>query len=152
LFNFLPSHLIIPRRDLSVPLVLGDCEQALGGLINVIVCILAAAAFYGTRHTVLFSISIAAGLIALWSWGVMHNFATASAKRRRQIILERMRYAGRPEEECAALDSRVINPNAADMDSIPNWLTLVNMLTTLVGIVLFFWGVIPRLLSLLANR
>jgi hypothetical protein len=68
----------------------------MGGLISIMFSVLAAVAFYGTGHPVLFWISVVIAVISFWSWGVMHNFATQSAKRRRDQMLLIMRGLGRP--------------------------------------------------------
>jgi hypothetical protein len=117
-----------------------------GGLISVIICVLAATAFYGRGHPVLFWLSVVIAIISFWSWGIMHNFATQSAKRRHDQALSIMRSLGQPEEEIAQFDSQIISSDVPDMDAVPNWLTAVNMLATLSGIILLVWGAIIRFL------
>lgn len=52
-------------------------------------------------------------LICLWSWGVMHNYATESAKRRAD-------YTG-----------AFFDLSERDVAAVPDWLVTVNMLATL---------------------
>ena len=118
----------------------------MGGLISVIICVLAVVGFYGTGHPILFSLSIASGIVAFWSWGVMHNYATESAKSRHDMMLESMRAEDRPEDEIARFDSCIIDPGPADVNAVPNWLATVNMVATLVGVVLLISGAIVRFL------
>ena len=75
----------------------------------------------------LFWAAVIATFIALWSWGVMHNFAVEAAKRRPS-------FRG---------DFYDITP--AEADSVPDWLAIVNLIATLgcagllvVGIIRLF--------------
>jgi hypothetical protein len=117
----------------------------MGGLVNLAICVLAAVAFYGTGHPILFSLAVTGSLVALWSWGVMHNHATRSAKRRRELVVEMMRAEGQADEEIQKYDSSLINPDPADAKAIPDWLAMVNLLATLAGVVLLIWGAIVRI-------
>jgi hypothetical protein len=116
-----------------------------GGLVGVLICALAALAFYGTGHPVPFWLSVAAGVVAFWSWGVMHNHATKSANRRHDWALEVMRAEGRSDEEIARFDSQLVSPTELDFDAVPDWLTAVNYVATVVGLVLLVWGGFVRL-------
>ena len=118
----------------------------MGGLVNLFVCVLAAGAFYGTGHPILFWLSIGAGVVAFWSWGIMHNYAMEPAISRHDLIIQNMRDAGRSEDDISRFDSRIISPGRADANAIPNWLATVNMVATLVGVVLLIWGSIVRFL------
>ena len=74
------GHARIQRAKVISPYdVMG---YALGGVIGFIICVVAAVTLYGTGHPVLFWLSVATGLVDLWSWGVMHNHAMESAKAR----------------------------------------------------------------------
>lgn len=117
----------------------------MGGLVNFAVCVIAAVAFYGTGHPILFSLSVVTAIVSFWSWGIMHNHATRSAKRRHDLILEMMRAEGRSEDEIQQLDARLINPESADTQAVPDWLVWVNMVATLTGFVLLVWGAIVRI-------
>ena len=68
--------------------------------------------------------AIAVGVLELWSWGIMHNFAVESAK-------ERAGYIG------GFFD---ITPR--DASSIPDWITIVNMLGFIAAVGLLVAGVI----------
>ena len=107
---------------------------------------MAAAAFYGVGHPVLFCFSIASGVISFWSWGVMHNFATESAKKRRELTVENMRLERRFEEDITRFDSRLVTPGAIDVEAVPNWVATINMLVTFVGFVLLICGALVRFL------
>ena len=54
----------------------------MGGLISVILSVLAAIAFYGTGHSLSFWLCVVIVVLSFWSWGVMHNYAMNSAKAR----------------------------------------------------------------------
>ena len=47
----------------------------MGGIVGVVVCALAAGAFYGTGHPAVFWVCVALAVVSFWSWGVMHNYA-----------------------------------------------------------------------------
>lgn len=59
----------------------------------------------------------ALALLAFWTYGVMHNYAVESAKRRRD-------YAG-----------GFADFDAADLDAVPDWIALINMVTTIAAAV-----------------
>jgi len=120
-------------------------KSAMGGLVNFAFCLLAAIAFYNTGHPILFSLSVVTSIVSFWSWGIMHNYATCSAKRRHDLTIEMMRAEGRSEKEIQRLDARLINPEPIDIQAVPDWLAQVNMAATLTGFVLLVWGAIVRI-------
>lgn len=116
----------------------------MGGFISVIICIAAAILLYGTGHPVLLGMSVAAGVICFWSWGVMHNHAMARAKARRDLILANMLEEGRSAEDVAAFDARVVNPMSSDINAVPNWLAALSLIATVVGVLLLFSAALIR--------
>jgi small-conductance mechanosensitive channel len=116
----------------------------MGGLISVIIGVLAAIAFYGTGHLLLFWMCVVIIVLSFWSWGVMHNYAMKSAKARWDRIRDNMIREGRSAEEIDRLDSTPIHPSTADVNAVPDWLATVNMLVTFAGIGLLIWGIIVR--------
>ena len=116
----------------------------MGGLISVIISVLAAIAFYGTGHPLLFWLCVTIAALSFWSWGVMHNYAMNSAKARWDRIRENMIQEGRFPEEIDRLDSTPIHPSIGDVNVVPDWLSTVNMVVTFTGLGLLVWGVIVR--------
>lgn len=116
----------------------------MGGLISVIISVLAAIAFFGTGHPLLFWLCVVMVVFSFWSRGVMHNYAMNSAKDRWDRIRENMIQEGRSPEEIQRLDSIPIHPSNADVNAVPDWLATVNMLVTFAGLGLLIWGIIVR--------
>ena len=116
----------------------------MGGLISVIISVLAAVAFYGTGHPFLFSVCVVIAVLSFWSWGVMHNYAMNSAKARWDSIRENMIQEGRTPEEMNRLESTPIHLTYADVNAIPDWLAMVNMFVTFAGIGMLIWGIFVR--------
>ncbi len=118
----------------------------MGGLISVIIAILASIAFYGTGHPILFGISIITVILCFWSWGVMHNYAIKSAKTRWDRMRENMILEARPQENIDCIDNTPIHIASADVNAVPDWLARLNMIFTFIGVVLLIWGLIIRFL------
>ncbi len=68
--------------------------------------------------------AIAVGVIELWSWGVMHNHATNAAKNRSS-------YTGGFSDF-----------TMREIDAVPNWLAMVNMVGFLAAIGLLIAGIV----------
>ncbi len=66
----------------------------------------------------LFWSSIVSGVVATWSYGIMHNHAMAAAKRR------------------PGFSGRFYDITEREADSAPNWLAALNMLSSLAPFVL----------------
>ena len=107
---------------------------------------LAAIAFYGTGKHFLFWLCIIVAAISLWSWGIMHNYAMESAKTRWDRLRENMIAEGRSAEEINRLDNTPIHLSNVDINSVPDWITMVNMVVTFAGLGLLVWGIIERFL------
>ena len=75
-------------------------------------------------QTILMILAIVTTVGCFWSWGIMHNYATDMAKRRSN-------YTGGFYD---------ITDQEADL--VPNWITIVNMLFSLAGLVLFITGIV----------
>ena len=111
-------------------------EHGVGGLINTIICFAAAVILYGTGHPILLGLSIACALLCVWSWGAMHNYAIDRAKARHDLMVDNLRAEGRSSEDIAAYDQRVVRPTSADINAVPNWLSVLSMLSTFGGVIL----------------
>ena len=71
-----------------------------------------------------FAVSVGVGVVALWSWGVMHNHAVTAAKRRPD-------YSG-----------KFFDFTASEANAVPDWLAMTNMAAFIAAIVLLIIGVI----------
>lgn len=94
------------------------------GWFSVLICCIAAFLLFNTGHTYLMILAIFAAIVCLWSWGVMHNYATDYAKRRKN-------YTGGFYD---------IMPH--ETQAVPDWITRINMVFSLIGIVLLITGII----------
>ncbi|MGB2984526.1 MAG: hypothetical protein WBE26_01475 [Phycisphaerae bacterium] len=80
--------------------------------------------FFKTGHTVLMVIAIVALVGCFWSWGIMHNYATELAKRRSN-------YTG-----------GFYDVTKREAHSVPDWITVINMVFSLAGLVLLTTGIV----------
>ncbi len=104
------------------------------GIIYCISAILYLLAWFGVKKrtiTIIFSLGIILMTVAFivsigcfWSWGVMHNFATEAAKRRRGYKGGFYDFAEK------------------DVQTVPNWITRINMGFSLLGLILFICGIL----------
>ena len=76
----------------------------MGGWISVIASLIATILLYGTGHSYLFFFAILITIACFLTFGIMHNYATSSAKSRHDRILENMKLEGRAEEEITSFD------------------------------------------------
>lgn len=95
----------------------------MGGL-SVVLSGVAAYLLFTSGHTMLMIVAIATTIGCFWSWGVMHNFATDAAKRRSD-------YTG-----------RFYDFTRQEADAVPNWITVVNMVFSILGVVLLIAGIV----------
>lgn len=94
------------------------------GWFSVLISGVAAYLLYDTGHPVLFSLAILAVVGCLWSWGIMHNYATHLASRRSN-------YHGGFHD--------ITKEEAA---SAPDWIATVNMAFSALGLILLVTSVI----------
>ena len=96
------------------------------GWLSVLVGVAAAVLLYGTGHGILFSLAVVSAAGCFWSWGIMHNYATNTAKKRSS-------YSG-----------GFYDFTGQETQSAPNWITVVNMLLTLIAVGLLIIGLVVR--------
>jgi hypothetical protein len=97
------------------------------GGVSVLISAIAAFLLFKTGHTVLMIFAIFVSIGCFWSWGVMHNFATESAKRRRN-------YRGGFHDI-----------TRQEAESVPNWIAGINMGFSLIGLMLLANGIFMML-------
>ena len=68
----------------------------------------------------------------------MHNYAICSAKMRHERTLENMKLEGRPEEDIAAFDNRIIRTSPHDVNVVPDKLAFINMIASITGYIFLF--------------
>lgn len=97
------------------------------GWLSVLVGVAAAVLLYGTGHAILFALAVVSAAGCFWSWGIMHNYATDKAKKRSS-------YSG-----------GFYDFTGQEILSAPNWITVVNILLTLIAVGLLVIGLVVRL-------
>ena len=108
----------------------------MGGFISVAISSIAAFIFYSTGYSILLILSILITIICFWTWGVMHNYATLSAKARHDRIMESMKSEGKSAKEIEEFDLKIISPTIHDINTVPDKLTNINMLFSFLGVIL----------------
>ncbi len=93
------------------------------GWLSVLICIIAATTMRTKGHTIFMIVAIIAAIVCFWSWGVMHNYANERAKRRRS-------YQG--------------DFTAEEVQSVPDWITWINMGFTILGITILVGGIVAH--------
>ena len=68
--------------------------------------------------------AIVVGVIELWSWGIMHNYATDAAK-------QRSGYTGGFHDF-----------TAQEVNTVPNWISTINLIGFVMAIAVFVAGLI----------
>ena len=113
----------------------------MGGIVSVLISVLSTTSFHRTGHPILLTLCIVAVTVSFWSWEIMHNYATDSAKARHDCLRENMIFEGKTQEEVQRLDDIPMKATDTDVNAIPDWLAAVSIFTSLAGLGLFIWGV-----------
>jgi len=109
-----------------------------------IFCVAPAVSLYGTGFPRLFWASIVVGILGFWSWNAMHSHAMQLAKLRYNRLAENLRVEGRSHEEIERVRGLPNRPSSREIDSVPNWIAVVDMLATVAAFVLLVWGIVIR--------
>ena len=94
------------------------------GWLSVLLNGIAAFLFFKSGNSILMSVAIIAAIGCLWSWGVMHNYTTEFAKRR------------------AGYSGKFFDLSDQEAQSVPDWITRVNIIFTLAGVILLIIGIV----------
>ena len=115
-------------------------ERMMGGCISLAIAVLAAIVFFFSGHWILGSVSIGVTVLCFWSNGVMHNFAYAADAEWASNFRQNSKDAGMSDDE---IESIIANrPTHMDIDAIPDWVSSVNMVATLVAAVLLVSSIV----------
>lgn len=93
------------------------------GWLAIVCAAIAAGLFHLSGGGWLLWLSVASGIVALWSHGIMHNYAMKAAKQR------------------PGFTGRFYDITEREAESVPNWLAAVNMFSSLVAFVLLVVGI-----------
>ena len=88
------------------------------GWLPIVCAAIAAVLFYVSGYSWLFWSSVVSGVVATWSYGIMHNYAMEAARRR------------------PGFSGRFYDISEREADAAPNWLAALNMLSSLAAFVL----------------
>ncbi len=88
------------------------------GWLPIVCAAIAAVLFYVSGDSWLFWSSVVSGVVATWSYGIMHNYAMEAARRR------------------PGFSGRFYDITEHEADAAPNWLAALNMLSSLAAFVL----------------
>lgn len=94
------------------------------GWIHIVISGIAIFLFWKAQSHLLMIISIFVLIGTFWSYGVMHNFATEAAKKRNS-------YTG-----------EFYDFTEGELQVVPNWITTINMIMSLIGIILLVTSII----------
>jgi len=99
------------------------------GWSSVLLSVVAAYLLFSSGRTVLMVVAIVTAVGCFWSWGIMHNYATNLAKRRSD-------YTG-----------GFYDLTKQEAEAVPNWITVVNMGVSFLGVILLIAGIVFMLLE-----
>ena len=111
------------------------------GWLSVLLCAVPIYLFWKSASFILMTLAALNALLNFWSYGVMHNYAVKASATKIKQLHEGLALEGRLDaKQQAALDRISLR---VDLDSVPNWLSSINMITTAVGLI----GLIAALVS-----
>ena len=106
----------------------------MGGIVSILISILAAILLYGTGHAILFTAAIVIALLTFWSVGVMHNYASYARRARAARLRENLALEGRLDTDAEIRLQEY--ERGTEPHAIPNWLAVASMLLTAAAVVL----------------
>ena len=105
------------------------------GWLAVLIATIPAVLLWGAG--VIWFIALGNAVLNFWSFGVMHNFATAAgAERIRQLRKNLEGEELTPERQLGLLSLRP----EKNLEHVPNWLTIVNMASTIMAVGLLVYA------------
>lgn len=109
------------------------------GWLSVIICAVPIYLLYNTGQPILWVLVLLNVFVNFWSYGIMHNHAVRSSSDKIKRLQENLALEGRLDAEKQREIDRI--PLTMDLQAVPNWLTNLNMVTTLIGLVFLGYGV-----------
>ena len=112
----------------------------MGGWISTIVSAIAVYLFWRSGSSMLLIASIANFAVNFWSFGIMHNFyyhAHQITKQRNANLRANTELEGRMNEKMKVVLNRIDTmPDYKAIAHVPDWITSINMVTALIGVML----------------
>lgn len=110
------------------------------GWLSFLVCLAPVLILFRSGHPVLWMAATANAALNLWSFGVMYNYAVERSAERIRRLRENLMAEGRLDLPAQRrLDSLQVTK---DLSAVPSWLTSINMLSAVAGLVLLIWAVV----------
>lgn len=115
----------------------------MGGFVTVALYVAGAWISFAAGHPILGWVGVALGVASLWVWGVSYNFAVErSARRIRQMRENLVNQEELSQREANERTDRI--PLRANPQAIPDWLSMLHLGLTVVGVVLLIVVIIAR--------
>ncbi len=115
----------------------------MGGVVSLIISVLAVAAFLAAGSTVLAIVASFVTILCLWSLLHMRYFARVLARQRLFVAaLDRGEFESDSSEAERYWNELRIKVEKRDVLDIPNWITMVNMVAAVSALVLSIWGAV----------
>lgn len=109
------------------------------GWLSFLICAFPLYLLYNTGHRVLWILALGNAIANFWSYGVMHNYAVESSAERIKNIKRNLALEGRLDKEKQQQVDRL--KLTVNLKAVPNWLSTVNMVSVLIGLVFFIYGI-----------
>jgi len=107
----------------------------MGGKISIIIGILTTLIFYWIDSK-LGWYSFGTTMLIFWTFGIMHNYAMNSARSKRETIIQNKIIEGSSAKELQRVKDLPINISKGDLNIVPDWLSMLNMIFSLIIYVL----------------
>ena len=108
------------------------------GWLFSLICAVPLYLLLNTGHRVLWILALVNAVANLWSHGVMHNYAVESSAERieglRRNLAHERKFDAEKERQVDKLKL------AKNLAAVPNWLSTVNMVTFIFGVVFVVYG------------
>ena len=117
----------------------------MGGAISVTIAVLAVVAFAVAGSKALVIVSSIVVVACLWSWLQMWYCARLLARQRLFVAaLDRGGFEQGSPEAKQYWSQMKIQVDTQDVNDVPNWIVLVNMLASAAALLLLIWGVLAN--------
>ena len=108
------------------------------GWFSFLICTVPLYLLFNTGHRVLWILALVNAIANLWSYGVMHNYAVESSAERIKGLRRNLALEGKFDvEKERQIDKLKLAKNLA---AVPNWLSTVNMVSFIIGLVFVVYG------------
>jgi hypothetical protein len=115
----------------------------MGGAISAMLALTATVLFILSRSWPLATASGCVAAVCIWSWLHMRYFARLLARNRQFVeALNRQEIQEGTPEAQQYWQTMHITVEPSDVEDVPNWITLVNMIAAFAAVILVVWGLV----------